>query len=51
MTAKIIIQVVLGIIAGGAVAGLIKLPGKQKAIAVFVLLVTLVGSLLTWFIQ
>lgn len=42
MTAKIIIQVVLGIIAGGAVAGLIKFPGKQKAIAVFHLFFTFI---------
>lgn len=51
MTAKIIIQVVLAIIASGAIAGLIKLPSKQKAIGVFVLLIAIIGSLLTWLIK
>lgn len=51
MTAKIIIQVVLVIIAGGAIAGLVKLPSKQKTIGIFVLLIVLIGSLLTWLIK
>ena len=51
MTAQIIIQVVLTIIAGGAIAGVIKLPSKQKAIGVFVLLIAIIGSLLTWLIK
>ena len=51
MTAQIIIQVVLTIIAGGAIAGLIKLPSKQKAIGIFVLLIAIIGSLLTWLIK
>lgn len=51
MTEKIIIQVVLTIIAGGAIAGLVKLPSKQKAIGVFVLLIAIIGSLLTWLIK
>jgi len=51
MTAKIIIQVVLVIIASGAIAGLIKLPSKQKLIGIFFLLIALIGSLLTWLIK
>jgi uncharacterized membrane protein len=51
MTSHIIIQVVLAIIFAGGIAGVIKLPGKQKAIAVFVMLIAIISTVLLWCIK
>lgn len=51
MTTNIIIQIVIAIIACGAIAGIIKMQGKQRIIGVVVLIVTIVASLLLWLVH
>lgn len=48
MTPNIIVQVVLAIIFAGGIAGLIKMPGKQKIIAAVIMIIIIVASLLIW---
>lgn len=50
MTTNIIIQVVIAIIFAGGLAGVIKLPGKQKAIGVFVMIMAIISTLLLWLV-
>ena len=51
MTAKIIIQVLFSILFIGSIVGLVKFPKKQKLIAIFVLLLSIISTFLLWFIQ
>lgn len=51
MTTSIIIQIIIAIIFAGSIAGLIKLPGNQKLIAAFVLLVSIAATVLLWSIK
>lgn len=51
MTTNIIIQIVIAIIFAGGVAGLVKLPNKQKLIAGFVTLISIVATILLWSIK
>jgi hypothetical protein len=51
MTRNIIIQCFLVVLASGGIAGIVKLPGKQKWIGAFVIILSIVGSLLTWLIH
>ena len=51
MTTNIIIQIVIAIIFAGGVAGLVKLPGKQKLIAIFLTLISVIATVLLWSIK
>jgi len=51
MKTQIIIQTFLALLAGGGIAGAIKLPKKQSWIGYFIILISIVGSILLWKIQ
>jgi hypothetical protein len=51
MTTNIIIQCVLIILIGGGIAGVIKLPPKQKWIGILIILIQIIGSILIWTIH
>jgi hypothetical protein len=51
MKTQIIIQIFLTLLAGGGITGIIKLPKKQSWVGYFIILLTIVGSILLWTIQ
>lgn len=51
MTAHIIIQVLMVLFITGGIVGLVKLPGKQKWIGGFIIVIAIVGSILNWTIK
>lgn len=48
MTYLIISQVVVAIIAAGAIAGIIKMPKKSKIVPIIALIICFIVSLLIW---
>lgn len=51
MKTQIIIQIFLAIILAGGIAGIIKLPSKQKWIGILIILIQIIGSILLWTIH
>jgi len=51
MTSHIIVQIMIAIIFAGGITGLVKLPGKQKATAAIVTLISIIATILLWCIK